>query len=129
MPTISDSGQCETCGRRVRPERGKDHGTCDGTAISERHPQPNPHPTREVRPFDPEAVERPGLCEETVHEVQVKRWPPTVRIPASRRPVSVSGVCRKCQASVIVYDPPQEGIILILPGGERWGEKKAVGKA
>lgn len=104
MAVVTESARCGGCGYQPIRKAG-----------------PCPQCGAECAPHDPDARARPGRCENEVgHEVRVKQWPPKMRLPASRRPASTSGTCRRCGSSVIVYDPPQEGIVLILPDGKPW---------
>ena len=51
------------------------------------------------------------------HEVRVHRshWPPQAHANLNDRP-HVEGVCENCGGSVIVYDPPDKSITVILYG-------------
>jgi hypothetical protein len=70
------------------------------------------------------AARRPGACERLVGGHLIEKpgiWPPRWRLPQSRRPVSQALRCLRCGASIVVYDPPQEGV--------RWATPKEVTEA
>ena len=64
---------------------------------------------------------KPGKCEESKegHLVKVRMWPPKQRYSATKRTPSISGECVHCGAHVIVYDPVQPGLTVLLPSGKK----------
>lgn len=68
------------------------------------------------------------------HLVRVHRsnWPPRWRQANTSEPPSLAGRCERCEATLIVYDPPHRDITVVLYGdpGERVGvvkDEEAVG--
>ena len=73
-----------------------------------------------VSTVEPTVQDRPRLCEEgRGHLPKVKIWPPKMRHGSSRRTPSTPGVCTRCGCHVIIYDPIQAGLTIILPDGKR----------
>ena len=62
------------------------------------------------------------------HLVRVHRsnWPPRWRQANTNEPPSLAGRCERCEATLIVYDPPHRDITVVLYGdlSERVGSVK-----
>jgi hypothetical protein len=78
-----------------------------------------------------DALEVPRACEDSKdgHLVVVAIWPPKQRYSGTKRQPSVAGVCERCGANVVVYDPIQPGLRVKVPSGQVLTSSEIVAKA